>query len=328
MPMPQEIPPEEQPVPQAQPTQSEQYGDLPLYTTRSQEERNYKDIINKIYRNSIKQTYIPVPPRPQPQAQPMPQAQPQPMPQAVQAEPQPQPQPQPMQMPTEPIPQAQPQAQPQPIPQPMQIPQASEQPQRVQYADEPFYGADEPIEQPTEAEPTKKIDFKDLKRQAEADGLRVWISGSGKRHTIPEDFFNKGASLLKSSLFFFAVAIVECLLVILFKNDLFTSETFMIGYIATMLSITVAVPVVCAILYLAKYAPCCRRLKKALPIETGIVLFLFLFILLVAVDLLIGIKVTDLPRLALFLIIPGIYLLNILIFACVYYLFSKSKISK
>jgi hypothetical protein len=100
----------------------------------------------------------------------------------------------------------------------------------------------------------------------------------------------------------------------------------MIAYIAVMLSVTVAVPAVCAVLYLLKYAPCCRRLKKPIPVETGVVLFLAAFILLVAIDLLVGIKMTDIPLLFTSLIIPGVYLLNIILFAGVYYLFSKSKI--
>jgi hypothetical protein len=296
--------PEEQPVPLAQPVPSEPYdAPLPLYATRSEEERNYKDIIDKIYKNSIKQAYIPI----QPQPQPVQQSVQQPVQQSVQ---------QPVQspVPEQPIYESEPE---QPI-------ERTEK-QRTRYAEEqPIYAEEEPIETPTDS--VKKIDFRDLKRQAEADGLRVWISGGAKKHSIPEDFFNKGASLLKASLFFFAVAIIECLFVILFKNDLFTDSNGMIAYIAAMLSVTVAVPAVCTILYLAKYAPCCRRLKKAIPIETGIVLFLILFILLVAVDLLIGIKMTDIPHLFVSLIIPGVYLLNIILFACVYYLFSKSKI--
>ncbi|MBP5242132.1 MAG: hypothetical protein J6Z36_00395, partial [Clostridia bacterium] len=174
-----------------------------------------------------------------------------------------------------------------------------------------------------------KITFDDVLAQAKYDGIRVWTSGGpNQKKDLPEDFFNKGLTLFKSALIFFAFAILECLFVILFKDSIFAnlSNSGEIAYISVILSLSFIVPIVCGILYLAKYQPISKRLKNNTAIYNGIVVFIVLLILLVIADLLADVSLTEIHSLLLWLVIPGVYLLNVIVFSVAYYLFSKSKI--
>lgn len=271
----------------------------PLYMQRSAEERNYKDILSKIYRDSIKSN------EPFHEPEPSPEIIPDPIP-APSSEPTP-----------EPVSEAEPELT---VPEPIVQPEPPKAP--VFTEKQPF----NPIT--TERDRTiPKINFSDIRDQAASDGLRVWISGgTAKSKTLPEDYFDKGASLVKASLPIFALCFIELLLVFLFRDKLFASVSLMTSYLIIMLIVALAVPAVCGGLKLAKFQPVCRRLKKLTVIETGCVAFILLFILLLAINLLINVQLTDIPLLMIALIIPGIYLLNIPLFSFVYYFFSRSKL--
>ena len=172
-----------------------------------------------------------------------------------------------------------------------------------------------------------KIDFYDIVEQARYDGLRVWTSEPSKeKKSLPEDFFNKGLTLLQASLVFFFIAILESVFVILFKNKLFVqTPDLQTPYIVVMLVCSLAVPLVCACLYLSRYQPCCKRFRNNTVIYNSIVLFIVLFILLIIIDLLIDFHLTDKYALLLYLIIPGVFLLNIFVFSVSYFLLSKNK---
>ena len=143
-----------------------------------------------------------------------------------------------------------------------------------------------------------------------------------QKKDLPENFFNKGLTLLKASLIFFAVAMAETFLAVIFRENL----QLELWYLITMLVIACVPPAVCGALCFAKYRPCCKRLKNNSSIYNGIILFITTFILLVAVDLIADIKFTDGISAITYLLIPFVYLLNIIVFAVSYYLLSRSKV--
>lgn len=270
-------------------------SDLRLYMQRSSEERNYKDILGKIYRDSIKtKAAEPEIPQPTPQPSPIP----------------------------EPVPEPTPTAEPEILPEEPQPAPPVQERQHVFRERSSFRSQ--------EVEPKKTlsgINFSDIKDQAASDGLRVWISGgTAKNKSLPEDYFDKGASLLKASVPTCLLALIELLIVFLFRNRLFENTGSMTAYLIVMLIVSLAIPAICGGLKLSKFQPVCRRLKKTTVIETGFVAFIVLFILLLAIDLLIGVQLTDIPLLMTALVIPGVYLLNILLFSFVYYFVSRSKL--
>lgn len=271
---------------------------LHLYMQRSAEERNYKDILGKIYRDSIKQR------------EPIREVEPTPPP-ATMIEP-------------EPIapPVSIPEPEPEPVPPapPVREKQIKQTIIREKSAFRSAVG--------NEAEkPVSRINFSDVKEQAASDGLRIWISdGGSKNKTLPEDYFDKGASLLKAAIPTCLFGLIELLLVFIFRNRLFDNTAAMTSYMIVMLIASLAIPAVCGGLKLSRFQPVCRRFKKTTVLETGFVGFIVLFILLLAIDLLIGVQLTDIPLLMTALVIPGVYLLNILIFSFVYYFVSRSKL--
>ncbi len=275
------IPPVEttqQPV-QAEKTSTAEEHALPLYITRTEEERNYKDILARIYRSGMKTEKNTL---------------------------------------SEPTPTTPEQTE--TVVYVDQKPTTNTEPKTAQeYKTEPAVQYNEPTRPLTPG----RIDFQDVEEQARYDGLRVWTAGgSATKKEMPENFFNKGLTLLKASLVFFAIAILETLFVILFK------DTFNIGmrYTTIMLVIACAPPIACAALYFTKYQPCCKRLKNNGSIYNGVVAFIASFILLVAVNLIMDVNLTQPMVVVKYIVIPLIYLLNIIVFATTYYFLSRSKV--
>ncbi|MBR7100269.1 MAG: helix-turn-helix transcriptional regulator [Clostridia bacterium] len=259
---------------------TEDKGSIPLFLTRSEEERNYKDILSKLYQKTIKtQTTEEAP--------------------AAVALEEPQTAPPTPVLPTDTnVP-----------PAPVNNVQPEEEVVRYEEITVPFSST--------------KINFQDVEEQARYDGLRIWTAGGAvQKKDLPENFFNKGLTLLKASLIFFAVAMAETFLAVIFREKL----QLELWYLITMLVIACVPPAVCGALCFAKYRPCCKRLKNNSSIYNGIILFITTFILLVAVDLIADIKFTDGISAITYLLIPFVYLLNIIVFAVSYYLLSRSKV--
>ena len=195
--------------------------------------------------------------------------------------------------------------------------------QRYAQASEPTVRYNEQAEPPARPLTPGRIDFRDVEEMARYDGLRVWTAGSAtQKRQMPEDFFNKGLTLLRASLIFFAVAITETVLAAVFRESL----QLEVWYLITMLVCAVLPPAICTILYLIKFQPCCKRLKNNTSVYNGIVAFIATFILLVAVDLIADVSLTDGLTVVQFIVIPLVYLLNIIVFAVAYYLLSRSKV--
>ncbi len=272
----------QQPV-QEQKVNTAEEQPLPLYITRTEEERNYKDILARIYRSGMKTEKNNV----------------QESVATTTAQ---------VNEPTQ-----------------EKVIYVEQQDSPVETVKTQEYKTEPAVQyyEPTRPLTPGRIDFQDVEEQARYDGLRVWTAGGATtKKEMPENFFNKGFALLKASLVFFAIAILETIFVVLFK------DTFNIGmrYTAIMLFIACAPPVVCAALYFAKYQPCCKRLKNNASIYNGVVAFIAAFILLVAVDLIMDVNLTQPMVVVKYLVIPLIYLLNIIVFATTYYFLSRSKV--
>lgn len=262
----------------------------PLYITRTEEEKNYKDIVSRIYRTSIRHRELPAEESVSPAETE----------EAVAEERIP--------VQEEPVPPAAP-----PV-QPMQNQPFDDEP-AVTYSEQSYESA-RPLT-------PGRIDFQDVEEMARYDGLRVWTAGNAsQKREMPENFFNKGLALLRASLIFFAFAITETVLAAVFREDLQLEP----WYLITMLVCAAVPPVVCMILYLAKFDPCCKRLKNNTSVYNGIVAFIATFILLIAVDLIFDVNLTDPVAVVAFIVIPLVYLLNIIIFAVAYYFLSRSKV--
>ncbi len=256
----------------------------PLYISRTDEERNYKEIVSRIYRAGFKKHETPsfreTPPPPQAEAETATVGEEYRMNGPAQAE-------------------------------------------NYARSEEPAVKYNEAAYEPTRPLTPGRIDFQDIEEQARYDGLRVWTAGgAAQKREMPEDFFNKGLALLRASLLFFAVAIVETVIAAVFRGQLGLG----VGYLVTMLVCALLPPAVCAVLYFAKFQPCCRRLKNNSSIYNGIVAFLAAFILLVAIDLIADVNLTDAVTVVKFIVIPFVYLLNIIVFAVAYYFLSRSKV--
>ena len=284
------------PIPEAGPQREDTAGERaedrpipPLYITRTDEERNYKEIVSRIYRAGIKRHDMP-----------------------------------PVEEPPEP-----------PETETADAETAAAEAAASAYApagngtenyatsDEPAVRYNETAYETSRPLTPGRIDFQDVEEQARYDGLRVWTAGgAAQKREMPENFFNKGLALLRASLIFFAFAIVETVLVAVFREQL----GLQLWYMIAMLVCAVLPPAVCAVLCLAKFQPCCKRLKNNTAIYNGIVIFLAAFILLVAVDLIADVNLTDGITVINFIVIPFVYLLNIVVFAVSYYFLSRSKV--
>ena len=272
----------------------------PLYITRTEEEKNYKEIVSRIYHtarsrhdaDAVKENEAPLPRDEEAFASENSAAFADEAPQAAREA------------------------------QPLRRENEAEG-QRYAQASEPTVRYNEQAEPPARPLTPGRIDFRDVEEMARYDGLRVWTAGSAtQKRQMPEDFFNKGLTLLRASLIFFTVAITETVLAAVFRESL----QLEVWYLITMLVCAVLPPAVCTILYLIKFQPCCKRLKNNTSVYNGIVAFIATFILLVAVDLIADVSLTDGLTVVQFIVIPLVYLLNIIVFAVAYYLLSRSKV--
>ena len=269
---------------------------IPLFLTRTEEERNYKDILSRIYQSGIKQE-PPIVPEPVAEPKETIQTPPPAYTESSVAEP--------IAYTQETI-----------TENPLDVREESViKESQVRY--------NEPKPEPKAAILPGRIDFQDIKEQASYDGLRVWTAGGASaKKEIPENFFNKGVALLCSGLVFFFVAIIETIFTFI------SAEAWNIDlrYQIIMLICTCIPPVVCTVLYFLKRKTYCKRLKNNSSLYNGIIAFISAFILLVAIALLMNVNLMDGMTAIKFIVIPCIYLLNIIVFSATYYFYTKSKV--
>ena len=283
--------PQPEPAPQPEPTPQQQAAADLLYSNRPAEERNYKDLIARLYNSEPKEEPLYETPAPQPAPAPQP-------------EPEPVPQPEP-----EPVPQPQPAPQPAPAAEDFSAEQTQS---AAAYANVRSYGS------------TAGIEFYDVMERAEQDGLRI-TTANGKRnrnYTSPsvraDGTFDKGRLLFITALWVFAVALVECIVCACLKNVLSLS----VAYVVVPFVLDLVFLLAFVILYIRGYGKNSRKGKTHSYLSATLIVYVnILLIICLIAFLVIGFNGTlsaaNILKTAIF---PCIYLFNVPLFAIIYYL--------
>ena len=185
-------------------------------------------------------------------------------------------------------------------------------------------------------EPPKPVstpNLTDLKERAQAERIRLNTSGTltvkpyaasttDAGASIPT--FNKGLTLFKAALLTFCIILAESLTVFFIKDTLnippwYAAIPFGIGFIFFG---------ICAILYASGYKPQVRRQKHPAYFVNASIAFIVSIILVTMIAVYLKAELTLVTVLFAYVLIPVIFLANILLFAVFYYLFSKAKQTK
>lgn len=171
----------------------------------------------------------------------------------------------------------------------------------------------------------KNIDFDEIQDQAAFDGLRLWTTnGKPMKTKMPATFFNKGVALLKAGLVFLIFSLTETAIATIFK----TEWQLDYAYLGVMAGIAVLPLLISAVLYFAKYQPFCKKSTHSHAVQNGVAAFIATILLLVAVDFMLNINLTEQAVLIKYVAIPVVYLFNIIVFSIAYYCLSKNKAKK
>lgn len=276
-------PPYEEPAPQEPSyTASQQAAADLLYSNRPIEERNYKDLIARLYKNEPKEPACEEPP-PAPEPNPAP----------------------------EPAPAPEPQFDSEPAPAPVQQPAAAAAQPAAQTsgyayngpAGVQFYDVLERAEQ-------------DGLKVTTANGKRNRNYTSP--NVRPEGTFDKGRLLFITALWVFAVALIESIVCACLKNVLNLS----VAYIVIPFVLDVVFLLAFVILYIKGYGKNCRKGKNHSYLSATLIVYVnILLIICLIAFLVIGFNGTlsgaNIVKTA---VLPCIYLFNVPLFAIIYYL--------
>ena len=169
----------------------------------------------------------------------------------------------------------------------------------------------------------------DLVEKAKAERIRLSTSGS---LTIPgytpnsaeaagTPTYNKGITLFKAALLTLFIVLSESLAVFFLHNPLNIPP----WAAAIPFGIAFIFFAVCAILYACGYKPQVRRKKKPTYISNAFITFVIASIVVMMIAVLLRADLKNPIELCSYLLIPIIFLTNILLFTLFYHLFSKAK---
>lgn len=169
------------------------------------------------------------------------------------------------------------------------------------------------------------IDLDDLRRRAQTDGIRLKTAGSmdaGKNKAeapaSAPTFFNKGLTLFKSALITFCIILAESLVIFFVKDRLNVSGL----YPAVGCGVGLAGFLLCTVLYACGYRPQARRGKHPGYLLNASIIFVIGVIVVSMVAVYLKADLKQPRELLAYVILPVIYLVNIILFAVFYYLFS------
>ena len=198
---------------------------------------------------------------------------------------------------------------------------AQRQPARYDYYNAPT---------PTQPEMRTEANFNDLRERAQSEGIKLNTAGNMGRinaatHVANErqttnsvGCYNVGLTLFKSAFIVFCIIAFESLIAFFIKdyigvNAMYPAVGFALGFVMF---------IVCSITYACGYRPRARRRKHASYILTAAVVFVITVIVVTMVAVYCKAQMSDPAQLLSFVVIPVIYLMNIIFFAAFYYSFS------
>ena len=132
--------------------------------------------------------------------------------------------------------------------------------------------------------------------------------------------FNKGLTLFKSALITFCIVLAESLVIFFVKDKLNVSGL----YPAVGCGIGLAAFLLCTVLYACGYRPQAKRAKHPGYILNASILFVIGVIAVSMIAVYLKADLKQPAELLAYVILPVIYLLNIILFAVFYFLFAMS----
>ena len=169
--------------------------------------------------------------------------------------------------------------------------------------------------------------FEDLQSRANSEGIRVNTAGSlqsvntGANAVVKREqsLFNKGFTLFKTAMVVFCLVLAECLSVFFLRdaigvNAIYPAVPFAIGFVAF---------IICAILYACGYRSQERRTKSTSYMVSALIIFVITVIATSMVAIYFKADLMNAKELLKFIVIPVVFLLNIVLFAVFYRLFAK-----
>ena len=208
-----------------------------------------------------------------------------------------------------------------------------------EYPEENAYGHPTQPRRPQNMPPQNESPYDYLRDRAQADGIKVNTAGnmrnsySAPAHnepTYPPEItssvkkngcYNVGLTLYKTALIIFCITAFESLVVFFLKDALKVSP----AYPAIGFALGFATFIACTILHAYGYRAHARRKKNPSYILTSAIIFVISVILISMVAVYSKAQMSDPAQLFAFVIIPVLYMANILIFALFYHLFATRE---
>ena len=162
--------------------------------------------------------------------------------------------------------------------------------------------------------------YLDASRKAASDGLKIntsedaFAAGAARQTT-----YDKGATLFKCSLIIGIIMLLEFTLTLLFRNELGVS----IAYPIVILSLGLALVLVCGVLYGARWGNHMRKPTSLRYIITAGVITVILICIIIIFAAVIQTNWSSTAQVMANVVIPCIIALNIPIFTLSFYLFTK-----
>ena len=174
--------------------------------------------------------------------------------------------------------------------------------------------------------------YKILRDRARKDGVSLYTAGTvttqpAVQHAIAPTAsapqkragtYSVGSALFKAAMIMLCFVAFESLVVFFIKDYLnipayYPAIPFGIGFI---------VFITCAILYARNYRPNARRKRHPSYLVTMTVLFVISIIIVTMIAVYLKAQISDPAQLLSYVIVPIIYLANMMVFATFYYMFS------
>lgn len=166
-----------------------------------------------------------------------------------------------------------------------------------------------------------EVNYEDASVKANKDGLTVnsseyTVSGSRRKK------YNRGKTLFKCSLIISVILLFEFALSLAFKDSLGVNG-ISIGYPFVILAIAVAQLAIFGILTTTDFGKCTRKPTSHSYLTASVVITVLLILIIFVTSILLNVSFASAGDIAAKIIIPSLVVLNIPIFATIFYVFSK-----
>lgn len=177
-----------------------------------------------------------------------------------------------------------------------------------------------------EAAPASNVEFYDIQERAENDGIRITTSNGAKNRTAAKtvggNTFDKGKALFLSALFVFIIALAECIVNLCIRNAIDAHPAYIIvPFVCTFLMFGIFL-----FLYLRGYGRNSRKTQSRSYISASLILFVNLLVVICLIAYFIissgtGVSFIQVLKYA---ILPCIFVFNIPLFA-IFYNYNSNK---